>query len=80
MLKNRKKTSSELTAELPLEINGLVSARTTRRRLHAAGLKGFKDRKKPWFSDTNKTARYEWVLKYKSFTAENWSNVGWSDE
>ena len=53
-LKNRKKTSSELAAESSLEINRPVSARTTRRRLHTAGLKGYKARKKPWLSDTNK--------------------------
>ena len=45
-LKKSKKTSSELDAELSIEINTPVSARTTRRRLHAAGLKGCKARKK----------------------------------
>ena len=78
--KQGKKTSSKLAAKLPLEINRPVSARTTQRRLEAAGLKGCKARKKPWFSDTNKKARYEWALKYRSFKAEDWLNVVWSDE
>ena len=79
-LKNRKRNSSKLSAELSLEINRPVSARTIRRRLHAADLKGCKARKKPWLSDINKKGRYEWALKYRSFNAEDWSNVVWSDE
>lgn len=79
-LKNRKKTSSELAAELSVEITKSISARTIRRRLQEAGLRGCKARKKPWLSDDNKKARYEWALKHRSFTAEDWSNVVWSDE
>lgn len=79
-LKNRKKTSSELAAELSTEVNKTISARTTRRRLQEAGLKGCKARKKPWLSDNNKRARYAWALKYQYFTKEDWSNIIWSDE
>lgn len=79
-LKNRKKTSSDLAAELSMEIKRPISTRTTRRRLQEAGLKGCKARKKPWLSDNNKKARYEWALKYQSFTKEDWSNIVWSDE
>lgn len=79
-LKNRKKCSSDLAADFSFEINRPISARTTRRRLQEVGLKGCKARKKPWLSQNNKKARYEWALKYQSFTEEDWSNVVWSDE
>lgn len=62
-VRNRKKTSSELAAELPEQIKKPISARTTRRRLLEAGLKGCKARKKPWLSDDNKKARYKWASK-----------------
>uniref|UniRef100_A0A2A4K090 Transposase Tc1-like domain-containing protein n=1 Tax=Heliothis virescens TaxID=7102 RepID=A0A2A4K090_HELVI len=79
-LRNRKKTSSELAAEFSEQMKKTISARTTRRRLQEAGLKGCKARKKPWLSDSNKKARYEWALQHRTFTAEDWSNVVWSDE
>lgn len=79
-LKNRRKTSLELAAELSAEIDKTISGRTARRRLQEAGLKGCKARKKPWLSDNNKKARYAWALEHQHFTAEDWSNVLWSDE
>lgn len=79
-LKNRKKKSSELAAELSAESNKTISARTTRRRLQEAGLKGCKARKKPLLSENNKKARYAWALKYQHYTEEDWSNIVWSDE
>lgn len=78
--KNRRKTASDLTAELSAEIKRPISARATRRRLQEAGLKGCKARKKPWLSDNNKKARYKWALKYQSLTEADWSNIVWSDE
>lgn len=79
-LKNRKKTSSDLSAEWSVEIKKTISSRTTRRRLQDAGLKGCKARKKPWLSENNKNARYKWAQKYQSLTEEDWSNIVWSDE
>lgn len=79
-LKNRKKKSSELAAEFSVASNKTISARTTRRRLQEAGLKGCKARKKPLLSDNNKKARYAWALKYQHYTEEDWSNIVWSDE
>jgi len=62
-LKNRKKTSFELTADLFGSTEKKVSARTVRRRLQNAGLKGCKARKKPWLSDKNKKKRLQWFTK-----------------
>lgn len=79
-MKDRKKTSSELAAALSEETGKAISARTARRRLGEAGLKGCKARKKPWLSEANKRKRLEWALRHQHFTEEDWSNVVWSDE
>lgn len=79
-LKNRKKTSFQLAADLSGKIKRSITARTTRRRLQEAGLKGCKVRKKPWLSERNRKLCYEWALKHQNFTVDNWSNIVWSDE
>lgn len=79
-IKDRMKTSSELAAALSEEAGKPISARTVRRRLVEAGLKGCKARKKPWLSETNKRKRLEWALRHQHLTEEDWSNVVWSDE
>lgn len=79
-LKDRKKSSSALAAALSDEFSKPVSARTARRRLLEAGLKGCKARKKPWLSEKNRKNRLEWARRYQHFTEEDWSNVLWSDE
>ena len=55
---------------MSLENNRLDSALKTRIKFLAAGLKGYKARRKPWISDTNKKGRYEWALKYRNFTTK----------
>lgn len=79
-LKNRQKTSSELAASLQERQNVTLSARTVRRRLTEAGLRGCKARKKPWLSEENKKRRLEWAKLHKDWSHEDWSNVVWSDE
>lgn len=79
-LKDRKKTSSNLAGALSEETRTKISARTARRRLAEAGLRGCKARKKPWLSEGNKIKRLQWARKHQHFTEEDWSNVVWSDE
>ena len=59
---DRRKSSSELAAELRKGANKNISARTVRRRLLEVGLKGCKARKKPYLSQANKKKRLEWKL------------------
>ena len=53
-LADRRKSSSELAAELREGANKNISARTVRRRLLEVGLNGCKARKKPYLSQANK--------------------------
>ncbi|GJQ68622.1 PI15 [Trypoxylus dichotomus] len=78
-LKNSRKISSVLIAEWSESINKTRSDRIIRRRLQEIGLKGYNTRKKPWCSDRNKKAQYEWA-KYQSFTEQDWSNIVWSNK
>lgn len=79
-VKDRKKTSSQLAAALSEEAGKPISARTARRRLVAAGLKGCKARKKPWLTQNNKKNRLDWALRHQHFTEEDWANVVLSNE
>ena len=56
-LADRRKSSSELAAELREGANKNISVRTVRRRLLEVGLKGRKVRKKPYLSQANKKKR-----------------------
>ena len=58
-LADRRKSSSELAAELRESANKQISARTVRRRLLEVGLKGCKARKKP-------TRKNDWNLQKKN--------------
>ncbi|KAL1506201.1 hypothetical protein ABEB36_005603 [Hypothenemus hampei] len=79
-IKDRKKTSSELAAALSTKTGHPMSARTARRRLVEAGLKGCKAKKKPWLSKKNKQIRLEWARRHQHLTEDDWKNVVLSDE
>lgn len=79
-LKNRRKTSSQLAASFSEEGCTRILARTVRRRLVVAGLKGCKARKKTWLSKANQEARLKWAKEHLKFSEEDWANVVWSDE
>ena len=71
-LAGRRKSSSELAAELRESAKKNLSARTVRRRLLEVGLKGCKARKKPYLSQANKKKRMEFAKK-KQKKHENWT-------
>lgn len=79
-IKNRRKTSKELAADLNLESGISVCPSTVRRHLVAAGIRGCKARKKPWLSQINQKRRLQWAKKHKNWTIDQWSRVVWSDE
>lgn len=79
-LRNRRKTSSVLSADLSEQTGRVISSRTVRRRLLNAGLRGCKARKKPWLSQKNKEKRLKWARQHQNWSEEDWSNVIWSDE
>ena len=68
-LADRRKSSSELAAELRESANKQISARTVRRRLLEVGLKA---RKKPYLSQANKKKRLEFAKKKKTWKLDTW--------
>ena len=81
-LADRRKSFSELAAELREGANKNISARTARRRLLEVGLKGYKVRKKPYLSQANKK-KTTGICKKKTpenRTPDVWDKIVWSDE
>lgn len=62
------------------EIRRPFSARTVKRNLGEAGLKGCKAQKKAMAPREMQKARLKWVIKHKHLMEEDWANVMWSDE
>lgn len=78
-LQNRKSTSGDINSALK-ESGIVVSNRTVRRRLCAAGLKARIPRKKPFLNATQRNKRLQWAKEHLTWTAEDWERVIWSDE
>ena len=79
-LADRRKSSSELAAEIREGANKHISARTVRRRLLEVGLKGCKARKKPYLSQANNKKRLEFAKNHENWTPDDWGEIVWSDE
>ena len=76
-LADRRKSSSELAAEIRDCANKNISVR---RRLLEVGLKGSKTRKNPSLSQANKKKRLEFAKKHENWTPDDWGKIVWSDE
>lgn len=79
-LRDRRKTSKELSSELLIEHNISISAQTVRRRLASVGLHGRIARRKPRLTENHKKMRLLWAKKYRHWTIDDWAKVMWSDE
>ena len=79
-LADRRKSFSELAAELREGANKNISARAVRRRLLEVGLKGYKARKKPYLSQAIKKKRLEFVKNHENWTPNDWGKIVWPDE
>ena len=57
-----------------------LSSTTILRVLKRNGMKSCKTTKKPGLSESMMEARYQFCLRYKDWTLEDWKNVIWTDE
>lgn len=79
VVNNPRITSNSIVAELPEE--NAVSARTVRRRLYKdLKLKSFRSAPKPKLSLKNIQDRLAFCRRYRHWTANDWSQVMFSDE
>lgn len=76
---NPRKTSSDLKRDL-LATGFDVSSSTVRRRLLEAGRKARRPTKKQFLTTKMMKKRLAWAKKYKSWTADDWKKVIFSDE
>ncbi len=76
-LKDRRKSSPDISKDLKEDIGVELSSRTIRRRLLDSGLKSCRAKKKPLLSEIAREKRLRWAREHRNF---NWNNVVFSDE
>ena len=74
-----RKTSFDLLRDLA-NTGTEISASTVRKRLIMAGKKAIRPVKKQFLTERMKKRRYEWAKKHRSWTADQWKNVMFTDE
>ena len=79
-LATRSKTAPRIRASLGEHHGIVLSVSTVQRRLRGVGLKVYRARKKPRLTQNHRRKRMEFALKYRGWTASEWSNVVFSDE
>lgn len=77
---NRKTTAVKLTAELNQHFQHPISTITVRRELHKLNFHGRAAIRKPLVTQVNARRRLKWCQKHKSWSADQWKRVVWSDE
>ena len=79
-LATRIKTAPRIRASLG-EYHGIaLSVSIVQCHLREVGLKAYRARKKPRLTKQHRRRRLEFALKYRGWTASEWSNVIFSDE
>ncbi|MBJ5103535.1 hypothetical protein JGF61_23265, partial [Salmonella enterica subsp. enterica serovar Agona] len=76
----RKTTATKVTAGLNAHLQNPVSNRTVRRELHKQHIHGRATIAKPLVSLMNMKRRLQWCQEHKTWTAEQWKHVLFSDE
>ncbi len=79
-LSDRKRTSTDLRREWKDSTGVEASSSVVRRRLLENGLRGCKAKRKPLLSEKQRKARLAWAKTHRSWTAEQWAKVLFSDE
>ena len=79
-LRNRRKSSKELTRDLEEATGKRVSPRLVRKTLTTAGLGGYVAVRKPMLRKRNKHKRLIWARIHKTWTPVQWRKVMFTDE
>lgn len=77
-VKNPRLTAEEIQIEIGAQ--GDCSLRTVQRTLSEAGIKAVKPYRRPFITEKQARARFEWAQRYRHWTEEDWSKVVFSDE
>ena len=79
ILSNNHSTAAKVTAEL-VHLEDPVSTTTVRRKLHKSNIQGTATIAKPLVTENNAKSPKRWSDNHKTWTADDWQNVIWSDE
>ena len=77
---DRFKTASQIKAEMQTDYDVDISVSTTRRRLREASLNACRPQKKPRLTSCHKKKRLDFAKAHQNWTAEQWTQVVFSDE
>ena len=77
---DRFKTASQIEAEMQTDYDVDISVSTTRRRLREASMNACRPRKKPRLTSRHKKKRLGFAKAHQNWTAEQWTQVVFSDE
>ena len=77
---NRRATAVHIRADLAENYGVQISVGTVKNRLTHFGLFGRVARKKPYVCERNCKKRLAWAQEHRTWTAEQWANVLWTDE
>lgn len=79
-LRDRYRTSGELTEDLHSATGTSVDSSTVRRSLRRMGLRGCVAIKKPLLRKGNRQKRKQYAMDHKNWTENDWNQVLWTDE
>ncbi|MBJ5505486.1 hypothetical protein JGG47_23230 [Salmonella enterica subsp. enterica serovar Derby] len=79
MTARRKTTAAKVTAEFNAHLQNPVSTHTVQRELHKQHIHDRAAISKPLVSQMNMKRRLQWCQEHKTWTAEQWKHVLFSD-
>ena len=77
---DRRVSAVKVTATINATLKKPISTPTIRRELHTQNLYARAAIAKPLITKVNASNRLAWCNEHKSWSADNWRNVVWSDE
>jgi hypothetical protein len=77
---NHRTTAAKVTAELIIHLEDPVSTTTVGRKLHKSNIQGTVTTVKPLVTENNAKRPKRWSDNHKTWTADDWKKVIWSDE
>lgn len=80
MVKRNPKIAAPEINQTLQEVGVSVSDQTVRNRIHEAGLRGYRAKKKPLISAKNRKARLEFARNHVDKPVSFWDKVIWTDE
>jgi hypothetical protein len=70
--KNHRTTAAQVTSEMNVHLEDLVSTKTVQHELHKSNIHGRAATTKPLITESNAQMRERWCHNHKTWTSDNW--------